>query len=289
LTQSNHPLTSRVMVNRVWQNHFGRGIVETVGNFGRMGAKPSHPKLLDWLATEFVRQGWSLKRLHKLIMTSGVYRQSSDWSSSHAEIDPENKLLGKFPMLRLDADAIRDTVLKVAGRLDKTQYGPAVEVEVQEDGEVVEKCGDQDCRRSIYILQRRSTPLTMLQAFDAPQLSPNCLKRGESTVSSQALQLWNSKMLRDNAQYFAGRVMDTVGEERVEKQVERVYLAALSRYPTQEERVAGIERVTGLTGKWGGHFDEKVPQGPKQARARWEALATFCHVILNSAEMIFVD
>ncbi len=289
LTQSNHPLTSRVMVNRVWQNHFGRGIVETVGNFGRMGAKPSHPKLLDWLATEFVRQGWSLKRLHKLIMTSGVYRQSSDWSSSHAEIDPENKLLGKFPMLRLDADAIRDTILKVAGRLNKTQYGPAVEVEVQEDGEVVEKCGDQDCRRSIYILQRRSTPLTMLQAFDAPQLSPNCLKRGESTVSSQALQLWNGEMLRDNAQYFAGRVMDTVGEERVEKQVERVYLAALSRYPTQEERVAGIERVTGLTGKWGGHFDEKVPQGPKQARARWEALATFCHVILNSAEMIFVD
>ena len=289
LVQPNHPLTSRVMVNRVWQHHFGKGLVTTPGNLGRMGAKRSHPKLLDWLATEFVRQGWSLKALHKLIMTSTVYRQESWDEAKKEEKDPGNQLLSRYPLRRLDADAIRDMILKVAGRLDRTQYGSAVELEVRGDGEVIEKCGDQGCRRSIYILQRRSTPLTMLQAFDAPQLTPNCLKRAESTVSSQALQLWNSGMLRENARFFAGRVMDAVGEKQVEKQVERLYLMALSRYPTQEERATAVEEITDLTRKWGDHFEKKVPEGPKAARARWEALAIFCHTILNSAEFIYVD
>ncbi len=288
LVQPNHPLTSRVMVNRVWQHHFGNGLVETPGNFGRMGAKPSHPRLLDWLATEFVRQEWSLKALHKLIMTSGVYRQSSSWDSSRDRADPENKLLGRFPMLRLDADAIRDSILKVAKRLDTKAFGFPEEVEVRPDGEVVVKCSNAGCRRSIYILQRRSTPLTMLEAFDAPQLNPNCLKRDQSTVSSQALQLWNSEMLRENARYFAGRVMDAVGDEDFEKQVERVYLMALSRSPSEEERVKGAADVRKLTQHWREHLEEEVPAGPKQARARWEGLAAFCHAMLNSAEFIYV-
>ena len=288
LVQPNHPLTSRVMVNRVWQHHFGKGLVETPGNFGRMGAKPSHPRLLDWLATEFVRQKWSLKALHKLIMTSGVYRQSSSWDSSRDGADPENKLLGRFPMLRLDADAIRDSILKVAKRLDTKAFGFPEEVEVRPDGEVVAKCSNAGCRRSIYMLQRRSTPLTMLEAFDAPQLNPNCLKRDQSTVSSQALQLWNSEMLRENARYFAGRVMDAVGEDELEKQVERVYLMALSRSPSEEERVKGAADVLKLTQHWREHLEEEVPAGPKQARARWEGLAAFCHAMLNSAEFIYV-
>ena len=289
LVQPHHPLTSRVMVNRVWQHHFGRGLVETPGNFGLTGAKPTHPELLDWLATEFVRKGWSLKRLHKLIMTSTVYRQESWDEASKEEKDPGNQLLSRFPLRRLDADAIRDIILKVAGRLDRTQYGPAVELEVRGDGEVIEKCGDRGCRRSIYILQRRSAPVTILQAFDAPQLTPNCLQRPESTVSIQALQLWNSEMARENARHFAGRVMDAVGEKEVAKQVERIYLSALSRPPTHQERAEAVEEITGLTGKWGDHFDEKVPAGPTAARARWEALATFCHAMLNSAEFIYVD
>ena len=293
LVQPNHPLTARVIVNRVWQDHFGGGLVETAGNFGRTGEKPSHPELLDWLATEFVRQGWSFKALHKLIMTSTAYRQASRDEASRAsreEKDPGNRFLSRFPLRRLDADAIRDTILKVAGRLDRTQYGPAVELEVGEDGEIVGKCGNQNqgCRRSIYLLQRRSRPVTMLQAFDAPQLNPNCLKRPESTVSTQALQLWNSEMTRQNSRYFAGRVMDAVGEEDVGKQVERVYLAALSRWPTDEERAAA-EEIVGLKRKWTEHFETKVPQGPKAPRARWEALATFCHAIFNSAEFIFID
>ena len=288
LVQPHHPLTSRVMVNRVWQHHFGRGLVETPGNFGLAGAKPTHPELLDWLATEFVRKGWSLKRLHKLIMTSTVYRQSSDWDSSRDGADPEDKLLSRFPLRRLNADAIRDSILKVAKRLDTKTFGFPEPVEVRPDGEVVAKCSDAGCRRSIYMLQRRSRPLTMLQTFDAPQLNPNCLKRDLSTVSSQALQLWNSEMARENARHFAGRVMDAVGEEELEKQVERIYLLALSRSPTEKERTQGVADVRELTRHWREHLEKEVPAGPKQARARWEGLANFCHAILNSAEFIYV-
>ena len=287
LVQPNHPLTGRVMVNRVWQDHFGRGLVETAGNFGRTGAKPSHPELLDWLATEFVRQGWSLKALHRLIMTSTVYRQDSRQDEMRRERDAENKLLSGFPLRRLDADAIRDSILKAAQRLDLTPFGRPEQVEVRADGEVVSECSEAGCRRSIYMLQRRSTPLTMLQSFDAPQLNPNCLKRGVSTVSSQALQLWNSEVVRENARYFAGRVIDAVGED-VEKQEERVYLVALARRPSEEERKKGAEEIGELARHWREHMEKEVPAEPKDGRARWEALATFCHAILNSAEFIYV-
>ena len=288
LVQPNHPLTARVMVNRIWQHHFGTGLVATPGDFGHTGARPSHPELLDWLATEFVRQGWSPKGMHKLIMTSAAYRQSSRFDASRHGGDPDSVLLSRFPLRRLDADALRDSILKVAQRLDTAPVGPPDEVEVRPDGEVVSKCLGAGCRRSIYMLQRRSTPLTMLQAFDAPQLDPNCLKRAHSTVSSQALQLSNSNMVRNNARYFAGRVMDAVGGD-VEKQIERVYLTALSRWPSVEEREKAGEEIRELTRHWLDQLEKDVPAGPKEAKAQWEALATFCHAILNSAEFIYVD
>ena len=288
LVQPNHPLTARVMVNRIWQHHFGTGLVATPGDFGHTGARPSHPELLDWLATEFVRQGWSPKGMHKLIMTSAAYRQSSRFDASRHGGDPDSVLLSRFPLRQLDADALRDSILKVAQRLDTAPVGPPDEVEVRPDGEVVSKCLGAGCRRSIYMLQRRSTPLTMLQAFDAPQLTPNCLKRAHSTVSSQALQLSNSNMVRKNARYFAGRVMDAVGGD-VEKQIERVYLTALSRWPSVEEREKDGEEIRELTRHWLDQLEKDVPAGPKEAKAQWEALATFCHAILNSAEFIYVD
>ena len=213
LVQPNHPLTARVMVNRIWQHHFGTGLVATPGDFGHTGARPSHPELLDWLATEFVRQGWSLKAMHKLMMTSAAYRQNSRFDRSRQDADPDNVLLSGFTMRRLDADAIRDSILKVARRLDTTPFGPAAKAEIQPEGEVVSECSQGGCRRSIYTLQRRTTPNTLLEAFDAPQMTPNCLKRAHSTVSSQALQLWNSDGLRKNARYFAGRVIDAVGTD----------------------------------------------------------------------------
>ena len=229
LTQPNHPLTARVMVNRVWQHYFGIGLVRTEGNFGHTGSPPSHPELLDWLATEFVRRGWSLKALHRVILTSTAYRQRSLLDPQANVADPDNVLLARFPLRRLDADAIRDSILQVSGRLDTTPFGPPDAVEVKPDGEVVAKAGE-GYRRSIYLLQRRKTPVTMLTAFDAPQLRPNCLHRARSTVSSQALQMMNSDMVRENSRYMAGRVMDAVGEDAA-KQVERVYLAALGRPP----------------------------------------------------------
>ncbi len=138
------------------------------------------------------------------------------------------------------------------------------------------------------MLQRRTTPMTILKAFDAPQLNPNCLRRAHSTVSSQALQLWNSDMVRENSRYFAGRVLDAVGAD-VEKQVERVYVTALSRWPSAEERKMAGEKIRDLTRYWLEHLEKEIPAEPKEAKAEWLALATFCHTILNSAEFIYID
>ena len=165
------------------------------------------PKLLDWLAREFVGRGWSLKALHRLIMNSTAYRQQSGAGLLSLERDPENRLVSRFSLRRLDADALRDSILKVSGRLDPTRYGPADELEIKPDGEVVAEAEAKGYRRSIYVMQRRSQPLSLLEAFDAPLLVPNCLKRPHSTVSSQALQLENSELVRLSARHMAGRVI----------------------------------------------------------------------------------
>ena len=156
------------------------------------------------------------------------------------------------------------------------------------EGEVVSKASKAGFRRTIYILQRRSTPLTLLTLFDAPRMEPNSLKRALSTVPNQALQLSNSDMVRGNSRYFAGRVMDAAGED-LDKQIERVYLTALSRWPTAEEGKLGKEAVQDLTRYWLEHLEEEVPAEPKRDKARWLALATLCHTILNSAEFIYID
>ena len=287
LGQPDHPLTARVMANRIWQHHFGRGLVATPGNFGKLGAAPSHPELLDWLATEFVRRGWSVKAMHRLIMTSSAYRQASGSPGAEAANGhSDNSLLSRFPLQRLDAEALRDSILKISGRLDPTPFGPADQVEVQSDGEVTSQCTSAGCRRSIYMLQRRTTPLTMLDTFDAPQLNPNCLKRSQSMVTSQALQLWNSQLTRESARHFAGRVMDAAGSD-LERQVEQVYLAALSRWPTAAEKEAALGEIGQLDRHWTEHLDSHTPAEPKRSRARWLALSTFCHAIMNSAEFIY--
>jgi Protein of unknown function (DUF1553)/Protein of unknown function (DUF1549)/Planctomycete cytochrome C len=288
LSQPNHPLTSRVMVNRVWQHHFGRGLVTTTGNFGKTGSPPSHPDLLDWLATEFVSQRWSLKALHKLIMTSAAYRQSSSATPGQVQADPNNLLLSRFPIRRLDADAVRDSLLKVSQRLSLVPFGPPDKVEVQPDGEVTNSCGPGECRRSIYLLQRRTTPLTILEAFDAPQLNPNCLQRPVSTVASQALLMWNSGMVRENSRHFAGRVIESVGAD-VERQIEEVYLRALCRRPSEDESKTARREIDQLAEDWLRHHETNRPAEPRMMKAKWEALATFCHAVLNSAEFIYVD
>ena len=287
LTQPRHPLTARVLVNRIWQYYFGSGLVKTVGNFGRTGAPPSHPELLDWLATEFVRNGWSMKALHRMILTSTAYRQSSRRSSG-IDGDPDNRLLSYFPMRRLDADAVRDSILKVSGRLDPTRFGPPDPIEEKADGEVVAKESKTGYRRSIYLMQRRSTPVTMLDTFDAPQLRPNCLVRNRSTVSSQALQLMNSETVRSSSRFMAGRVIDSVGRDP-EAQVERVYLAALGRPPSSEELDWSKSTLADMTGEWKRQLDQDRSAEPREGRAQWLALGTFCHTLFNTAEFLYID
>ena len=288
LTQPNHPLTARVMVNRIWQHHFGVGLVSTPGNFGSTGAQPSHPGLLDWLAREFVDGGWSLKALHRLIMTSTAYRQTSSAGRLSLESDPDNRLVSRFPLRRLDADALRDSILKVSGRLDPARYGPADELEIKPDGEVIAKESPEGYRRSIYVRQRRSQPLSLLESFDAPLLVPNCLKRPHSTVSSQALQLENSELVRLSARHMAGRVIDAVGEDP-SRQIERVYLLALTRPPSGEESAKAEEVLRQLTREWKRHLEVEVPAEPVASKAEWLALASLCHTFLNSAEFLYVN
>jgi hypothetical protein len=204
LTSGRHPLVGRVLANRLWLHHFGRGIVDSPGDFGMLGTRPSHPELLDWLAGELVRQGWSLKRMHKLIMTSSAYRQASRRTPQSLAADAENHLLSHFPLQRLDAESLRDRMLLAAGRLDRTQFGQPVTVEEDFVGQVV-PAGDS-ARLSIYLQVRRTKPVSFLTAFDAPVMTVNCDKRTASTTAPQSLMLMNSEFVLAQAATLAARL-----------------------------------------------------------------------------------
>jgi hypothetical protein len=210
LTSGEHPLTPRVLVNRVWMHHFGRGLVGTPSEFGRLGEAPSHPELLDWLASEFAASGWRLKQLHKLIMTSTAYRQSSRRTSEGDAADSENRLLWRAPVRRLEAEAVRDSVLAVAGSLNLSMFGPPDPVAPDETGQAV-VTGDKH-RRGVYIQARRTQPAALLSAFDAPDmLQSNCEARTPSTVAGQSLMLLNSEFILDQAARLAARLEAEAG------------------------------------------------------------------------------
>ncbi len=196
LASSENPLTPRVIVNRVWMHHFGQGLVATPADFGKLGATPTHPELLDWLADEFVRQGWSLKKLHRLIMRSTRWQQRRGGLESATQRVPTD-------LLRLEAEAIRDRVLAVTGQLDPQLFGPPLGIAEDDTGQVVVD-GDQT-RRSLYVQTRRSRPVAMLQAFDAPVMETNCVIRPSSTVATQSLMLLNGKFILDQATKLAER------------------------------------------------------------------------------------
>jgi mono/diheme cytochrome c family protein len=287
ITQANHPLTSRVLVNQIWMRHFGRGLVPTPSNFGHSGMLPSHPELLDWLATEFAG-GWSMKHLHRLMMTSTAYRQSSGKSLEILAVDPENTLLSRMTMRRMDAEQIYDSILKVTERLDPQRFGPPAEVEVKPNKEVLAKGSERGFRRGIYILQRGTTPVTLLEVYDLPQMTPNCVERSQSNVATQALQMMNSAQMWELARYMAGRAVDEAGENP-NKQVEQVYLRALSRPPTAFEMRQGLTTLEELAHHWPPRLETDHVETPKQATANWLALAGLCHTILNSADFVFID
>jgi hypothetical protein len=203
LTGPDNPLTARVVANRVWLHHFGRGVVLTPADFGRLGVPPTHPELLDWLAAELRDSGWSIKQLHRVIMLSTAYRQSSRRVSEQIAIDAENRCYGRQNVLRLDAESLRDRALTATGLLDRTMFGPPVGVKEDDSGQVV--VANDVHRRSLYLLQRRSQPVALMQAFDAPVMVTNCEARLSSTVATQSLMLMNGDFWLSQAGALADR------------------------------------------------------------------------------------
>jgi hypothetical protein len=208
LTRPDHPLTARVFVNRVWHHHFGRGIVETLGNFGHSGSPPTHPELLDWLAVDFMENGWSVKRLHRQLMLSTAYRQTSRRLPAGEAIDPENRLLWRMNMRRLESEILRDSILAVSGALDRAAGGPPVEITNPPNGlSEVKANGSPGSphRRSVYLFARRVYPLKFLEIFDAPIMPVNCTQRLNSATVLQSLALLNSDFLFAQADLMAER------------------------------------------------------------------------------------
>jgi hypothetical protein len=231
-------LTARVMVNRIWQAHFGTGLVASPNDFGNNGLPPSHPALLDWLAAEFVASGWSVKQMHRLILASETYRQSSAPRSDGLEKDADNRLLWRFPTRRLEAEAIRDSILAVSGRLDPQRYGPGFDLFDQRGGLSgfipVESPSGEGLRRMIYAHKVRREPDAVFGAFDSPDGGQAVALRGESTTPLQALNLFNSLFTLDQAEALASRVAAEAGEEPGNR-IRHIYRLVLLRDPDPEE------------------------------------------------------
>ncbi|MBO0697405.1 MAG: DUF1553 domain-containing protein [Zavarzinella sp.] len=274
-----NPLTARVIVNRVWAQHFGRGIVDSPGDFGSQGERPTHPQLLDWLATEFVNGGWSLKKLHRLIVLSDAYRQGSAFNATAAKADPNNDLLWRMNRRRLDGEAIRDAVLSVAGELNPKGGGPSVYPELPAEMKAsaaawsVSPDAAERNRRSVYVYVKRNLRYPLFSAFDAPDRNEACSRRFETTTAPQALMLLNDKLYAEHARRFAERVTAEAGTDR-DAEIEHAYLLALARRPTTDERTAAKRFLDTQSKKAG---------GPK------EAFADFCHALLNLNEFVYVD
>ncbi len=203
LTNSDNPLVARVIVNRIWMHHFGKGLVPTPADFGRLGVPPTHPELLDWLARDFIEHGWSVKHLHRLILSSAAWRQSSLRTAMHRDLDPDNRFYSRQVIMRLDAELVRDRMLAATGRLNPQQFGAPAAITEDDAGQVV--IDDNETRRSLYIKVRRTQPVAMLQTFDAPVMDVNCERRSVSTVATQSLMMMNSLSILNHAAKLAER------------------------------------------------------------------------------------
>ena len=251
LTSGNHPLPARVLVNRLWLNHFGKGIVNTPADFGLFGERPTHPELLDWLASEFMAGGWRLKPMHRLIMTSAAYRQNAQRRPELEKIDPDNRLLGRMSLRRLEAEALRDALLAVSGKLNVKQFGPPLPVTHDEVGQVVvgndirnpgdgtpmgkvQSLDGEEFRRSVYIQVRRSLPLAVLESFDGPAMIPNCEIRHTSIVATQALLLLNSRFIHEQAAFLAERLHKEAGTD-ARGQIAHAWKLAYGAEPSPRE------------------------------------------------------
>ncbi|MBV6431467.1 MAG: hypothetical protein IANPNBLG_01599 [Bryobacteraceae bacterium] len=248
LTSADHPLVARVIVNRIWHHHFGRGIVPSLDNFGHTGDMPSHPDLLDWLAVEFRERGWSIKNLHRLIMNSRTYQMASSFGDARDEAgDADNTWLWRFREQRLEAEIVRDAILTVAGTLNARMEGPAVfpalpreSLESMKNGIWRrQKDGPETWRRGVYVYRKRGLPFPFFEIFDLPDQTITCGRRNVSTVATQALALLNNEFVLEQSRLFADRVRGL--SSRPDEQLRLAYEIALSRPPTDKERSLGLE------------------------------------------------
>jgi hypothetical protein len=293
LTRPDHPLATRVIVNRLWQFHFGRGLSATSSDFGLMGESPSHPELLDWLATEFPRQGWSMKTMHRMMVTSAVYRTagssekggnstksvkssnssySSDPSNSSNPVDADNRLLSRFPRRRLEGEAIRDAMLAAAGRLSANAGGPGVRpplprevvATLLKDQWPVTGSEEDHRRRSIYLFVRRNLRYPLFEAFDKPDTNQSCPRRNETTIAPQALHLLNSEFSLQCARDLAALLERECGDDRAAR-IDQLWLRTLGRLPSEDERARAIQ------------FDREGP------------FVDLCLAVFNLNEFVYVD
>lgn len=284
LTQPDHPLTARVMVNRIWQWHFGSGIVATPNDFGAMGQRPTHRELLDWLAVEFVTRNWSVKELHRLIMNSNAYRMSSRYSSDAGLAgDPENRYLWRMSRRRLEAEALWDAVHAAAGALNLKMGGRPVVPALAEDEIAslrdhfrwpVSADPAEHTRRGMYIMVLRNFRFPMFAVFDAPVTSVSCPTRDVTTVATQALWGLNNRSVYRQAVGFAARVRKEAGAERADW-IDRAWLIALARHPSADEAAEALALMESLAASAGGQSDDP--------------LAELCLALFNLNEFVFAD
>jgi hypothetical protein len=270
LVADDNPLTPRVLVNRLWQHHFGAGIVATPSDFGYMGEQPSHPELLDWLAAQLRAGGWKLKPIRKLIVMSQAYRQSSTYREEAAAIDAQSRLLWRFPPRRLSAEEVRDTIIFLAGKLDERQGGPGFRLyEYTRDNVAtyipLENFGPETFRRSVYHQNARASRVDLLSDFDAPDCAFSIARRIPTTTPTQALALMNHRFTITMAEFLAERISKEFGNNDPAAQVARAFELAFGRAPTPSEQ----EISTALVNKYG--------------------LRALCRALLNASELIYID
>ena len=321
LADPKNPLTPRVMVNRIWQYHFGRGIVASASDFGVMGERPSNPQLLDYLASTFVENGWSIKKMHRQIMLSNLYQESSDYQPQAAAADPDNKLLWRYERHRFEGESVRDSMLYVSGLLNPSMGGPGINPPLPPGAGGAGRAGGvrpgfagatggagrgaaraaapatdaaDGNRRSVYIFLKRNAVYPMLEAFDAPNPQETCSRRFRSVIPSQSLILMNDPLVMEWSRALAGRVLNDGGLSP-DQQVDRAYRLALSRLPNTDERATVSDFLRQQTALHAERLarNEKppvpaeLPAGMDPARAA--AFVDFCHTLLNSNEFLYVN
>ncbi|QDT41620.1 Planctomycete cytochrome C [Gimesia alba] len=284
LTSGRHPLTARVMVNRLWRWHFGKGLVRTPDNFGKLGERPTHPELLDWLAVQFVEQGWSIKSMHRLIMLSSTYQMSTRYNAELAAVDPENRLLWRMNRRRLEAEAIRDSILAVCGKLDYEMGGSLLGVENRKyvtSTRNVNPVVYQTNRRSVYLPIVRSALYEVLQAFDFADPSVLSGDRTHTTVAPQALFMMNSEFVMQNTMDLADQVLHETHLDQRAK-VNRIYEKIFSRPASAMETSRALNYI--------GHYRQELKSlemsDEEKEQRTWQSL---CRVLIASNEFLFVD